>query len=166
MRHWPEEDIASAMTLTKISPKCYRHSREVKGFPLPSETTLKERPRNFTCEPGTLSSVLQLMKFKSEIVDPEEKLVIMCLEMSISKKWSYDKGTDMLYNPLKYVQVVMLGSLIGNWKQPIYFQFDDSNMHNVILNVIEKVEAVGYQVLAIVHDLVPTNIRQWKAIVT
>lgn len=164
VKHWPE-DIASAMTLKSLSPKCYRYLRNVKGFPLPSETTLKDRTRNFTCEPGILSSVLQLMKSKSDTIDAKEKLVVMCLdEMSISKQWSYDKGTDTLYKPHKYVQVVMLRSLVGQWKQPIYFQFDDSKMHDIVLDLIEKVEAVGYQVIGIVHDLGPTNLRLWKTL--
>lgn len=84
--------------------------------------------------------------------------------MSISKQWSFDKGTDTLYKPHSNVQVVMLRSLVGKWRQPIYFNFDESNMQNILLDLIEKVEAVGYPVVAIVHDLGPTNLRVWKTL--
>lgn len=69
VKHWPKEDIASTMTLRSMSPKCYRYLKNVKGFPLPSESTFKDRAKNFTCEPGILSSVLQLRKSKSDTFD-------------------------------------------------------------------------------------------------
>lgn len=74
VKQWSGEDISSAMTLRSLSPKCYRYLRDVKGFPLPSVSTLNDRARIFPCEPGLLQSVLSLMKSKSETVDSKEKL--------------------------------------------------------------------------------------------
>ena len=60
VKHWPEEDIASAITLRSLSPKCYKYLKDVKGFPLPCISTLNARLREINCEPGLLSSVLSL----------------------------------------------------------------------------------------------------------
>lgn len=60
-----------------------------------------------------------------------EKLSVLLMdEMSIEQQWSYDKGKDILYKPHKNVQVVMLRGLIGKWKQPIFYQFDETNMQD------------------------------------
>lgn len=100
--------------------------------------------KNFVCEPGLLSSVLSLMKSKSDTLSPVEKLTVISFdEMSLAKQWSYDKATDTLYKPHKNVQVVMLRGLASNWKQPIYFAFGESNMHKILLEIIKSVESAG-----------------------
>lgn len=86
--------------------------------------------------------------------------------MNIRKQRSYDNTTHTLYKPHKYEQVAMLRRLVGQWKQPIYFQFQDSSMHKILPVLIERVEAVGYQVIAVVSDSGPTNLRLWKAMET
>lgn len=75
VRHWPDEDISTALTLRSMSPKCYEYLRTEKGIPLPCKSTLNERAKNFDCEPGILHSVLSLMKTKSNFVSPQEDYV-------------------------------------------------------------------------------------------
>lgn len=160
VKFWPEEDIASAMTLRSLSPKCYNYMRDVRGFPLPSVSTLNDRAKKFDCEPGLLSSVLALMKSKADTLTPAEKLTVLSFEeMGLAKQWSYDKATDTLYKPHKNVQVVKLRGLASKWKQPIYFAFDESNMQKILLHLIKSVESAGYPVVALVHDLGPCNMR-------
>lgn len=159
---WTDEDISSALTLRSLSPRCYKYLRTKKGFPLPSVSTLNQRVQNFDCEPGLLSSVLALLKSKSEMLGNLEKISVLSLdEMSIEKQWSYDKGKDILYKPHTNVQVVMLRGLIGKWKQPIFYQFDESHMQDHLLDIIKEVEHAGYPVVALVHDLGSTNFRIW-----
>ena len=163
VRHWPDEDIATALTLRSMSPKCYEYLRTKKGIPLPCKSTLNERAKNFDCEPGILHSVLSLMKTKSDSVSPQERLCVISLdEMSIASEWSYDKGKDILYKPHDKVQVVMLSGLVAKWKQPIYYGYDISDMHEILISLIKEAECAGYPVVAIVHDLGSSNLRLWK----
>lgn len=163
VRQWTDEDISSALTLRSLSPSCYNYLRDKKGFPLPCKSTLHNRAKHFQCEPGILSSVLSLMKAKAETLEPTEKLSVLSLdEMSLVSQWSYDRGMDRLYKPHGKVQVVMLRGLVSKWKQPIYFEYDESNIHKILLSLIEKIECTGYHVMAVVHDLGPTNLRIWK----
>lgn len=37
---WSAEDIAAAIALRSVSPKCYHHLRNCVGIPLPSHSTL------------------------------------------------------------------------------------------------------------------------------
>ena len=134
--------------------------RDIKGFPLPSVSTLNERARNFPCEPGVLASVLSLMKANGESLTVEERLAVMSFdEMSITKQYSYDKGTDTSYGPHGKVLVFMVRGLIGKWRQPIFYDFDRTDVHEMIMGLIKEVENASYPVVAIVHDLGTTNPR-------
>lgn len=163
VRHWADEDIASALTLRSMSRKCYEYLRKVKGIPLPSKSTLNARARDFPCEPGILHAVLSLMKSTSETMTQMERVAVLSFdEMSISSEWNYDKGSDTLFKPHDKVMVYMVRGLVGNWKQPVYFNFDESYRKKVLLNIIKEVENAGYPIVAIVHDMGPTNLRLWK----
>ena len=37
-----------------------------------------------------------------------------------------------------------------------------ANVQSILLKLIEQIEAAGFPVVAIVHDLAPTNLRVWK----
>ena len=92
--------------------------------------------------------MLSLLQAKAKILTDVERLAVLSIdEMSIRRKWSYDKGMDVLYEPYGNVQVAMLRGLVGKWKQPIYFQFDQADIHKVV---------------GLVHDLRPNNLRLWK----
>lgn len=56
----------------------------------------------------------------------------------------------------------MLPGLVGNWKQPVYYNYDRPYSKELLLDVIQETEKAGYPVVAIVHHLGPTNIRLWK----
>ena len=164
VRKWSEEDIASAFYMKSLSSKFYEVLRTKKGFPLPCKSTLNLKANQFPCEPGILDSVLTVLKVNSESLTKMEQLAVISLdEMSIKEEWCYDKGKDVLYKPHQKVTVVMLQGLIGKWKQPIYYDFDSKNMDKILLDIIKKVEMVGYPVVALVHDLGPVNMKLWKA---
>lgn len=161
--HWTFDDVCAAISLHSISPKCYKYLKEVKNFPLPSVSTLNRYARSFKCEPGLLVEVISLLRSKCDTLKEVEKISVISFdEMSIASEWSYDKGSDTLYKPYNNVQVIMLRGLIGRWKQPIFYDFDESNLDNKLLDIITEIENAGYIVVAIVHDLGPTNLRIWK----
>ena len=108
-------------------------------------------------------SVLCFMKVKAENLSSMERIAVMSMdEMSLEKAYSYDKAVDTMYKPHDKVQVVMVRGLIANWRQPIYYAFDESNVQKILLNLIESVENASYHVVALVHDLSSSNLRVWK----
>lgn len=122
VKSWPDEDIASVITLRSLSPRCYKYLKDIKGLPLSCVSSLNDRLKKLNCEPGLLSDVLSLMNSQSNTLETIEKLTVISFdEMSIASQWSYDKGTDTLYKPHKSVQVIMLRGLAGRWKQPMFY---------------------------------------------
>lgn len=146
-----------------MSSKCYEYLRKVKGIPLPCKSTLNGKARHFPCEPGILHSVLSLMKSKSETMTEMERVAVLSFdEMLVASEWNYDKGTDTLFKPHDKVMVYMVRGLVGNWKQPVYFNFDTVYSKEILLNIIKEVENAGYPIVAIIHDMGPKRIRLWK----
>ena len=117
-----------SIILHSISPKCYRYLKEVRNFPFIA--TLNKHPKSYKCEPGVLVEVLSLLRSKSDTLKEAKRITVLSFyEMSIAMEWSYDKGSDVLYKPYNNVQLVMLRGLISRWKQPIFYDFDESNLH-------------------------------------
>lgn len=52
--HWTDDDIASAISLRCVSPKCYRFLRSTMKLPLPGFSTLNRWVRNIDLSPGRL----------------------------------------------------------------------------------------------------------------
>lgn len=44
-------------------------------------------------------------------------------------------------------QVLMVRGICKNWKQPIYFQFDQPMTKKILIDVIERLEKIGLKVL-------------------
>lgn len=90
------------------------------------------------------------MEKKGETMCVRDKIAVLSFdEMSIGGEWSYDKGKDILYKPHEKVQVAMLRGLFGNWRQPIYYDFDMPDHQDVIPNLIREVEGAGYPIVDI-----------------
>ena len=80
---------------------------------MPCVVTLNERALLFYCEPGILTSVLTLLRAKSETLTPTEKLVFLSFdEMCVIKEWCCDQGRDVLYMTHDRVFVVMIWGLV------------------------------------------------------
>ena len=160
---WSNEDIASALTLRSLSPKCYKYLRVKKGFPLPCASTLKERSRKLCCEPGILASVISLLSAKVETFSQSERLAVLSIdEMCVSSEYCIDRGGDVLYGPHDKATIVMLQGLVAKWKQPVYYDFDQSQVTKILLSVVMNAEAIGIAVVAVVSDMGSLNIRMWN----
>lgn len=65
--------------------------------------------------------MLYMLKYKAESMPERDRVCVLSFdECSISHEWSYDKSTDRLYAPKKYVQCAMIRGVIGEWKQLIF----------------------------------------------
>lgn len=127
-----------------------------KKNPLPSVSTLRRWCGKIPTKPGVLKPVIEIMA-ESKMSEIEKLCVISSDEMKIQAQFQYDRKNDEVLVPGKYVQVVMARRIIGNWKQPIFYEFDCKMSQDVLFNVISQIESAGFHVVAMVSDLGPTN---------
>lgn len=52
--------------------------------------------------------------------------------------------------------------LLQNWKQPVFFGYDCKLSKQLMLNIITRLENVGYHVIAVVSDFGGSNRGLWK----
>lgn len=62
------------------------------------------------------------------------------------------------------VQVVMVRGLSGNWKQPIFYNYNYKMTNEILLSIISELFfKFGFAVVATVSDLEPENQHLWKS---
>lgn len=128
-------------------------------------TTLRRWAGKLVVEPGVLTPIINLLKDKGESMDAAHRFCVLSFdECSIIKESTYDKGEDILYHPKSKVQCAMLRGLVGSWKQPIFYDFDCDMSKETLFDIIHKVEAAGFPILAMVNDLGPTNVKLWNSL--
>lgn len=165
VKQWQDEDICRAITLQSLSPKGYRYLRESMKLPFPSKSTLNRWASKLYVEPGVMPSVLQLLHHKAESMTELERICVLSFdETSVAYEWSYDKATDTLYDPKERLQCAMIRGLVSPWKQLIYYDFDTAMSEDILHDIIVKVEAAGFIIVAMVNDLGPTNLGLWKSL--
>lgn len=162
---WNGEDIAKAVTFRSLSPKAFRFIREKWKFPLPSSATISRWVSNLNVEPGVLQPVLNMLHHKCSTMSQNDRLCVISFdETSLSQDWSYDMGTDTLYDPKSKLQCVMLRGLTMSWKQIVYYNFDTNMKKDILFDIIQKVEAAGFHLVAMVSDLGSTNVSLWNSL--
>lgn len=153
---WSEDDICSAIALRSISPKAYKYLKYKKKIPLPCISTLNKWVKDIKVEPGILNVALRVMGCK-ELTVGEKACILAFDEMSVSKKYEYDKASDRIYVPHKSVQVIIARGILGSWRQPVYFDYDKPMSNECIIEIIRKMEHYGFPVHGIVCDLGGSN---------
>lgn len=160
---WSSEDIISAIALRSLSPKAYRYFRNVKNFPLPCAATLNNWAASFNVAPGILTDVFKVMIDKGKDLSTVEKLTVITFdEIYISNKLDLERREQKIYGSHKTCQFVMARGLFKNWKQPIYYNYDESMSREILFALLQHLHRAGYIVAAITCDMSPTNMRLWK----
>lgn len=159
---WNPEDIASAISLRSVSPKAYRYLRS-NSYPLPALSTLRTWAATFDLKPGILNSVCSLLKGTVSSLSTTDKLCILSFdEMYVSNRIDIEKKYEEKIGPHKSCQTVMVRGLVKNWKQPIYFKFDQSMTVDIIKSIIKELYHAGLTVVAIVSDMGTGNTGLWS----
>ena len=156
---WSEEDIVKGLMLRCLSKKTYQFIRKKKLFPVPSISTLRKWVSKLDCSPGVLTDVLVILK-KQISADANEKLKlgVFCFdEMDLSKKCEYFQAHDCVLGPSKKVQVGMVRGLCGDWKQPVFFDFDCPMKENLLCDILLQIEKSGIEIWAVTCDSGPSN---------
>lgn len=154
---WNSDDIATAIALRSVTPKGYRYLRK-KNYPLPALSTLRKKAAEIMIEPGVLEEVLSVMKSKEKDLSSQEKICVLAFdELYISQDIEIDRKKEKTVGPHKTVQVGMARGLFSNWKQPVYYGYDQPLTADIVKETISKLYDVGYTVVALTTDLGPTN---------
>lgn len=155
---WSSEDISKAVTLRCISKKCFDYVRKYLRYPLPSERTIKRRLSNIHISPGFINLSLDLLKSHANVFTDAEKDVILSYdEMKIKPEICYDSVEDIFRGPHNNLQMVVVRSLIGKWKQPVFYDFDKPINKHLFYEIVDKVEKTGFKVRGFVSDMGPCN---------
>jgi len=92
-----------------------------------------------------------------------EKFIVLTFdEVYLSNKIAIDRKKQQVVGPHKTCQCVMVRSLFGNWKQPVYYNYDTPMTRDKILHIISRLHDVGYTVVAITCDMSSTNMALWS----
>jgi hypothetical protein len=160
---WTAEDVASAISLRSVSPKAYRYLRGKCNYPLPGLSTLRRWAATFQMHPGMQKRILMLMEHKGKSLSALEKLTVLSFdEMFIKNDICFDKNRQQVLGPHRTVQVIMARGLCSNWKQPVFYDFDQPVTKDLLNVIITNLHISGYIVVAIVSDMGSTNINLWN----
>lgn len=155
---WSSDDISKAVTLRSISAKAFKFIRQTLKYPLPSGTTIKRRLSQIEVSPGFVEISFNLLKSHTIIFTDFEKDVILSYdEMTVKSDICYDVKQDVMRGPHKNVQVVVVRSLVGKWKQPVFYNFDCSMTKELFYEIVQKVESTGFKVRGFVGDMGGSN---------
>lgn len=113
-------------------------------------------------EPGIQGQILEQMR--SLDFQIEEKLCVISFdEMKCREEWAYDRKRDMILQPKRMIQVVMVRGIRGRWKQSIFYNNDFKMDTDTLLYIIFELYKIGFVVVAAVSDLGPDNQTLWKS---
>lgn len=160
--NWSTEDISNGIAIHAAGPRAYRLLRK-KKYPLPAISTLRHWCGKIKVQPGILQPVLDIMA-KSSLTTLNKICVLSFDEMKIKKKYNYNKVHDETLKPVSYAQVAMIRGLFGQWKQPIFYDFDCRMTEEILFKIITSVENAGFRVAAMVCDLGGSNRGLLKAL--
>lgn len=161
--HWTTEEIALAFAIRYLSKRCYLFLREEIHFPLPCISTLSSYAQKIDMRNGVLKDVLKSMHYMGlELSERDRACVISYDEMSVCKTLEYDRSNDEIVGPHTHAQIVMVRGLFSKWKQVIFVDFDQPMTVNILLNIIEELHHVNFNVVAINSDNAPENTKLRK----
>lgn len=132
-----------------------------RGLPLPSVRTLRRHAAMVKVQPGFLEPVLSVLKDVAK--SPLGKYCVLSFdEMKVREQYELDKTRKRVLRPCAQALMIMVRGLYDNYQQLIYYNFDKSPTPDLILGVIEKLDAIGLSTVALVCDMATKNISLWN----
>lgn len=159
---WKEETIIKALEFrVRLSRHQYEFLRST-GFPLPSLSTLQTWLKKFTVRPGDARSCVDMLsKFLANLPERERACIVMYDEMSVSNSACYDSQADVMVGPHGQLLQVLIRSVVGDWKFPVYFQFDEGITAESFRQLVKDLETSGARIVGAVSDMGPKNRALW-----
>lgn len=114
---------------------------------------------------GVLNDVLKIMELNGlSMADHEKLTVLMFDEVKVEGTIEYDTRHDEVIGPYSQMQVVTARGITSSWKQPIFVDFDKKMTREILFDMIEKLDQIGFKVICCVSDCGGGNIGLWKSL--
>lgn len=85
----------------------------------------------------------------------------MCIaafdEMKVKEKMEFDFFKKKVVPIAKYVQVMLIHGFYSDWKQVVYYEFDQPMTPHIFMGLIGRLEEAGLTRVATVSDLGSSN---------
>ncbi|CAL8104550.1 unnamed protein product [Orchesella dallaii] len=132
------------------------------NLPLPAPRTLRRWVHRFTCSPGLLHDVIEIMRDYDSDLDTMSRLCALSFdEMSSDSRFSVDPVSDKIVSHSK-VQLEMARELCEKWKQPIFYDFDAPMTTEILESIIIALESAGFPDVSMTSDLGGENRSIWR----
>ena len=162
------------MTLNFYSPRAYNYVRKVFDTCLPHPRTISKWYQTVDDSPGFTRSAFDALMLRNEARGGDKMICsLMMDEVSIRKHVEFDgrkyhgyidMGTELDDDSLpvaKDALVFMVVDLKSSWKLSVgYFLINGiggEERKNLVLDCIERLDAVGVQVVSLTHDGASAN---------
>lgn len=117
----------------------------------------------FELRRGLLRNVLRVMEIGGLTMSDIEKLCVISFdEVKVKETVEYDEKEEEVVGPHKQLQVVMVRSLYGKWKQPIWVAFDQSMTRTILFDIINDLHKIGFTTVSCVCDGGGSNQSLWN----
>ena len=156
-KKWCNTDFLSAKKLLGVSAKALKIAREA-GLPLPAKSTCDSKFAFMHVQSGILKPVILYLRWLMPQLEMKHTLTSFSFdEMKISRLGMYDIKLDALLGPNDYVQLVLVRSILGKWKYPLFFDYDTAITAQHYNELIFQLESVRARVLITLSDQGPKN---------
>lgn len=175
-RRWSASDKAFAFSIYIRSPAAYKSLK--RFLVLPTQRTLRRSVQGVCQATGFCPEVFDVLREKVNQMDDDERQCILSFdEMSIRPSLQYNAKTDYVHGYQDEISVCdnhnikiathtlvfMARGIHENWKQILgYFLVHKSmpgqSLKPIVISCIEKLQAIGLDVLATVCDQASNNI--------
>ena len=141
------------MKLKCVSPKALDIVRE-NIAPLPCPKKVHDEFQFINPLPGLNIPALEYLKAKiPDMNKPAEHVGVLFFdEAKLDERGQYDQKNDYTLGPHSQANQLMVRSLGGDWKVPIYTLFDSEVSKETLIEIICALETIGIHILLIVCD--------------
>ena len=122
-------------------------------LPLPSLQSLYRWFKFVHVEEGLIRATHEFFKLRSPFMEERERYSALCFdELSIKNVGNIDRILDMQVGPAKNANVVMIRSLVADWKYPIYLMYDSDFLEPDLATVTQAMKEVNLKLKVITCD--------------
>ena len=151
--NWSTTDFTIALTIRRLSAKTFNYIRSKNLIPLPGMSTIRQHYANFVLEEGHFSQVHTLLGLMALEMTERQKIVVLSFdEVNTKGDITFDVKQDRVVGPHCDINVMMVRGLYGNFKIPIWAGYDKKMTKELLFDIINKVEADGFEIRGIVFD--------------
>jgi len=178
IRNWSNETIKRALQLKFVCGANGYEELTRQGIPLPSLRTLRRRLKHFKFEPGISDLMIKFLTYKKSHFENETDFECGLIfdEMAITPNKCYNPSTESLIGHITFSNekgnathalVFMLVGIASRWKHVVGYHltgnsFNSKTSKEIIFQIINKPENIGFRVNFITSDMDPGNTGLWR----